>query len=197
MDVVSIAVITLMVLLALWWVLRPLLGRQERFQLNAASTTQQTLEELVYRRDATYAAIKDLELDFAADKVSPADYQQLRARLTGQAAEILKQIDRYSEAVDDSLENEIDRLLSQFQTTETAKDNRLQKQVRREIKAENQYSQQPHCPNCQALVKPDDAFCSQCGAVLTNQCPQCGSLTMPSDMFCAHCGSRLLVEALE
>lgn len=197
MDVISIAVITLMVLLALWWVLRPLLGRQERFQLHAASITQQTLEELVHRRDATYAAIKDLELDFAADKVSPADYQQLRARLTGQAAEILKQIDRYSEAVDDSLENEIDRLLSQFQTTETAKDNRLQKQVRREIKAERQHSQQPHCPNCQHSVKPDDTFCSQCGTALANQCPQCGSLTRPSDMFCAHCGSRLLVEALE
>lgn len=197
MDVVSIAVITLMVLLALWWILRPLLGRQEGFQLDAASTTQQTFEELVHRRDATYAAIKDLELDLAGDKVSEADYQQLRARLTAQAAEILKQIDRYSQAVDDSLENEIDRLLSQFQTTVTAKDNGLIKQVRREIKTELQYNQQPHCPNCQHLVKPDDAFCSQCGTALANRCPQCGSPTMPSDMFCAHCGNRLLVEALE
>lgn len=197
MDVVSIAVITLMVLLALWWILRPLLGRQEGFQLDAASTTQQTLEELVHRRDATYAAIKDLELDLAVDKVSEADYQQLRARLTAQAAEILKQIDRYSQVVDDSLESEIDHLLNQFQTTETTKDKRLQKQVRREIKAELQHSQQPHCPNCQHLVKPDDAFCSKCGAALANKCPQCGSLTMPSDMFCAHCGAQLLVEALE
>ena len=196
MEIVSSVVIALMVLAALWWVLRPLLSRSERVEMETTPATQQTLAELIHRRDATYAAIKDLELDLASDKISETDYQQLRLQLTRQAAEILKEIDHHSQAVDDSLEAEIDQLLAEFSTTEMAKNETLQKQVHREIQAETQQSQQPHCPNCQRLIKLEDAFCSHCGAVLTNRCSQCGSPTIPSDIFCTHCGARLLAEAV-
>jgi ribosomal protein L40E len=51
------------------------------------------VENLLSAREATYAAIKDLETDHAMGKLSDADYQNLRAKYEGKALTILRQLD--------------------------------------------------------------------------------------------------------
>jgi len=196
MDVVSSAGIVVLVLVSLWWVLRPLWQGEESGERVMTVSGQQRLDELLHRRDAIYTAIKDLEFDLAADKVSQADYGQLRARLTREAAEVLKQIDYFSQMTDEALEAEIDTLLDQFRQ-EVPEDEALGEYVRNEIQESIKSSEQPRCPNCQHMIKSSDAFCSQCGTPLSHHCPQCQTSVMRDDLFCSQCGTQLVAEVVE
>jgi len=51
------------------------------------------LYDLLSRKDSIYAGIKDLEFDYSTGKLSEGDYKGLRAKLSGQAAEVLEEID--------------------------------------------------------------------------------------------------------
>lgn len=50
-----------------------------------------------------------------------------------------------------------------------------------------------HCPNCGAVVRPEDKFCWNCGTrlVFKYYCPNCGAEVSSEDKFCRHCGYRL------
>jgi hypothetical protein len=61
----------------------PALTGAERARLAAAE-----------RRDEAYAALRDLELDRRTGKVTDDDYDGERARLRGEAAEALRELDR-------------------------------------------------------------------------------------------------------
>jgi outer membrane protein assembly factor BamB len=49
------------------------------------------------------------------------------------------------------------------------------------------------CPDCGAALKPEAAFCSQCGLDLSTVggCPDCGADVDPDDLFCSQCGAGL------
>ena len=199
MDAAVIAAIAVLILVTLWFILRPLWQPSSIQMADPALTHHLPLAELIHRRDAVYTAIKDLELDLAGDKVSQEDYTRLRAKLTNQAATILKQIDQLSRTTDQELEVEIDSLLGQFGTEASL--NQLRAQARAEIKADLNHASassdgpQFHCPNCRQTVQSDDAFCSQCGTPLESRCAECGTLADVGDKFCAQCGAQLLAEA--
>jgi hypothetical protein len=197
MDVTTVAVIILLVMVTMWWVLKPLWQPVEAGQPIESAATRQTMEELLHRRDAVYAAIKDLELDLAANKIAEVDYRQMRSQLTRQAADILRRLDRLAESHDQDLEAEVDSLL-----LETPLDEQFKQQILAEVAAvqtesDEAIGEEIHCPNCQHALRPDDAFCSRCGTALVSRCPQCASETQPGDLFCTRCGTRLLAEAVE
>jgi uncharacterized membrane protein YhaH (DUF805 family)/RNA polymerase subunit RPABC4/transcription elongation factor Spt4 len=55
------------------------------------------------------------------------------------------------------------------------------------------------CPNCQALVDEDAAFCDKCGTDVRSvvpqeirQCPQCGAVLDQDAVFCASCGAKVV-----
>ncbi len=50
-----------------------------------------------------------------------------------------------------------------------------------------------HCPECGAVVRPEDKYCWSCGAklVFIYTCPNCGAEVTSEDKFCRHCGYRL------
>ncbi|GEM_PF-2156601 len=49
------------------------------------------------------------------------------------------------------------------------------------------------CPNCGAVVRPEDKFCWNCGSklVFTYTCPSCGAEVSSEDKFCRQCGYKL------
>ncbi len=65
----------------------------ERVPARTDAVIDPNVENLLSAREATYAAIKDLETDFAMGKLSDADYQNLRAKYEGKALTILQQLD--------------------------------------------------------------------------------------------------------
>jgi hypothetical protein len=50
--------------------------------------------DLLARKDAALAALKDLEFDYRTRKLSPEDYEELRAIYRVEAAEVLKAMDQ-------------------------------------------------------------------------------------------------------
>jgi hypothetical protein len=57
--------------------------------------------ELLERRDAAYAGLRDLEQDHRTGKVSDEDYESERHRLRGDAAGVLRDLDALDSKVGD------------------------------------------------------------------------------------------------
>jgi hypothetical protein len=119
----------------------------------------ESLEELLARRDATYAALKELDLDLEMGKLSETDHQVLRDRYRAQAVTILQQIDaRQAE--------------TQVQVTEEhePEQNTREQDVEQEIAARRQKRRAPaRCPGCGASFAQGDRFCRHCGTTLEKE----------------------------
>ena len=73
-----------------WPFLSPERGRPE----DRLSESDRRRIDLLERRDATYAALRDLEQDHRTGKVADEDYEGERARLRSEAADALRGLDR-------------------------------------------------------------------------------------------------------
>jgi class 3 adenylate cyclase/tetratricopeptide (TPR) repeat protein len=47
------------------------------------------------------------------------------------------------------------------------------------------------CGACGAQIRPDQTFCTNCGARLAMACPECGRPAEPGQRFCGYCGKPL------
>ena len=203
MTVFSIVAILVMALVALWWVLNPL-WQNLNVEMEADSAQQRMLAELEQQQNGLYTTIRDLDLDFEADKISNEVYQRVRTELMQQAAILLKQIDHLSQNFDTQLDEEIDHLLAtgysngaSADDTPHTKNTALLKAVRAEIT--QAASNIPHntCPKCATAINNDDAFCMNCGTPLGNNCSNCQAPFMSSDLFCRQCGTRLVAQEVQ
>ncbi len=88
----SAILIAILAVAAISLAVRPLF-QLEQVPARADATIDPNVENLLSAREATYAAIKDLETDHAMGKLSNADYQNLRAKYEGKALTILQQLD--------------------------------------------------------------------------------------------------------
>ena len=93
-EVAVVAFLTLALGLG-FWILRPLMAA-ERFQGGDYAAAAE-LSDLWIVRDVTYDTLRDLEFDFRMGKMAEKDYQELKARYQGEAADILQQIDMLEE----------------------------------------------------------------------------------------------------
>ena len=85
------------------WIARPLFGRRAA-DLEERSITLGRARELQSRREQLVASLKDLEDDRATAKVDEADYADLRARLEGEAIEVLRELDAVAAERSDEIE---------------------------------------------------------------------------------------------
>ena len=74
-----------------FWVTLPLM-RPEGFQAFEYAVAGE-LKDLYALRDVAYDTLRDLEFDFSMGKMAESDYQELKTRYQGEAAEILRQIE--------------------------------------------------------------------------------------------------------
>jgi hypothetical protein len=152
--------------------------------------------ELEARREALYAALKDLEFDHEMGKLSAKDYMALRERYTVQAVTVLQQLDALAAeeppvvgkgyaAPDEELEREVAVRRRREATTagpevevSTAEDGGIEREVvalRQAMKTKAPLV----CPVCRRTCRPGDAFCAGCGASLAEvwegRCPECST----------------------
>lgn len=72
----------------------PLFGKLKLKKLvEAVDASSDTYKHLLVRKEETLISIKDLEFDFSTDKVSDADYKELRHKLEKEAEDILEKLD--------------------------------------------------------------------------------------------------------
>ena len=74
-----------------FWILRPLLEHED-FQGGEYAVAAE-LKDLLALRNVAYDTLRDLEFDLRMGKMAEKDYQELKARYQGEAAEILRQIE--------------------------------------------------------------------------------------------------------
>jgi hypothetical protein len=122
-----------------------------------------TAVELESQRDATYAALADLDIDHELGKVNAEDYQRTRAALLTQAVTALQGLDQAQA----DLEREVEGLV----------------QARRKGLLT--------CPTCGGDLGPDDKFCSHCGGAAQLRCAKCNTRAAADDHFCRACGASL------
>ncbi len=152
----SAILIAILAIAAIGLAARPLF-QLEQAPVRAAATTDPNVENLLSAREATYAAIKDLETDYAMGKLSDADYENLRAKYEGKALAILQQLDAAQVA-------------SRERAVQRAASNGVCAQCGTPITAGAKFCRVcgarlvSECATCGAPVAADARFCRQCGA---------------------------------
>jgi hypothetical protein len=98
-EAAVVAVIVATVVVAVAW---PFLSPEKGAPEQALSPRDRSRLELMERRDAAYAALRDLEQDHRTGKVSDEDYQSERRRLRAEAASALRGLDTLDSEADTS-----------------------------------------------------------------------------------------------
>ena len=134
---VEVAAAALVGVLALAWVLEPLLRPAA-----ARPADDEPLDPEETPRGIALAALKEIEFDRATGKLSDADYEQLKARYTANALAVLR-----AESGRDDVEEMIGARTRALRAAAG--------------------STQPaalHCSDCGPRPEPDAVFCSSCGS---------------------------------
>ena len=152
----SAILIAILAVAAIGLAVRPLF-QLEQATAHPAAAIDSNVENLLSAREATYAAIKDLETDHAMGKLSDADYQNLRAKYEGKALTILQQLDAAQIASRERLEHP------------AAAPSGACVQCGTPITTGAKFCRvcgtglAPACSSCGAPIAADARFCRQCG----------------------------------
>ena len=132
-----------------------------------ADDAESRLEELLERKDVLYGALKELDFDRAAGKLSDPDFLRIEAQYRERASGVLREIDALVETGDpeadlsEALEREILALRKAVrvedplpEAAETAPD------------ARDDPPEPRFCRDCGAPVSWTDKFCFSCGTPL-------------------------------
>jgi len=140
-----------------------------------AIDTSSTRAALLARREALYAALRDIAFDHALGKLAEGDYQILHRQLTLEAAQVLHQLDHLAPetAVRDQA---IEQAVTHLRGSEGALLSSLPANVKEAVEAEI------------ALLIKHTTGSKESDELL---CPNCGQSFQPEDLFCVHCGARL------
>ena len=141
---------TLLVLLAAWFVLRPLFGEPKRVW-NIELATESEWDHLLNQKAAVYDNLKDLEFEYKMGRLADPDFQQLRAAYKDEAVEILKSLDQLK--IYKNLDAEIEKEIS------------LRRSALFGSKLKNGNGP-ARCPACGAKTPSGKKFCADCGARL-------------------------------
>ncbi len=147
------------------------------------TTADALLDDLMFQRETTFAAISELDADHEMGNLSDRDHLELRQRYAEKSLSILKAIDELGSengtapVADDRLSDEIESEV---------------RQIRR--KGGGHRRKRPAmiaCWSCGDAVPAHFNFCPHCGARLVLVCSGCGAERETGDHYCARCGSEL------
>ena len=97
MDPIALLICAAIVLGAAWVIAQPLLqGAEAGPPSGKAAKPDETVRLLQVEKGILYQSIHELDLDYAAGKLSEADYRALRAKHEAQAVDLLKALDAAS-----------------------------------------------------------------------------------------------------
>lgn len=82
------------------------------------------LHELLYKKDAVYTAIKDLEFDSQSGKLSEADYSGMKERFEQEAIGILEKIDQLQKQEKERIKSSAPKIPDRVFCTQCGTENR-------------------------------------------------------------------------
>jgi hypothetical protein len=159
----------LVAVVALWLVLRPLLGPPP-----PPDAVEEPVEQDETPKGVALLALKEIEFDRETGKLSDADYQYLKDKYTAEALEALRNEDELG------VPGDVEALIA----------HRVQAL---RFAAATAPPGAPACPSCGPRPEADALFCSSCGGRLPAPaaCARCGTALSSDSRFCDGCGSRV------
>ena len=126
------------------------------------------LSDLMEKKGRLLEAIKDLEFEHEAGKVSDADFDHARKDYFSQVAGVLEQVEALAPA-----------------------EPRKQKKKGKTREPETTAESARKCSQC-GHDNPDKArFCMQCGQAFAPSCGKCGETLPETARFCMACGAQV------
>jgi len=160
----------------LWLVLSPLI-RPEALR----ALPQEPIDPEETPKGIALTALKEIEFDRETGKLSPADYELLKAKYTAAALEALRQ---ETEAGSGDIEAIVAAKVRALRFASAAT-------------SPNPSPASPdsssRCATCGPRPEPDAIFCSSCGRRLAPglACDRCGAALAPDSKFCEACGRQV------
>ena len=151
--------------------------RQKTHPLYAV--TDEESQELLFKRDTTYAMLKELEFDYKSGVLTEADYRDLEDRYKRKGVSILKDIDSLTgeTGIDTAIEkrgrrlrpkqplNLSDEIEDRIASLRQRKPDNVSDEIEDKIRSLRQ-SKGRFCSQCGTSHQPDVRFCAHCGAKL-------------------------------
>lgn len=145
---IAIAALALVALTVVWIVSPLVRGTEARPE---RSPEVRALAELAAQHEVVLKSLRDLDADYAANKLDEEDYQQQRALFLADGVAVLKRMDA---------------LKARTQSQDPALDAAIEAAVadrRRKLEAQEAGAL---CPACGSVTRQGARFCDQCGAPL-------------------------------
>ncbi len=148
------------------FVLFPIFARASEVSQRPTAIAQER-RSLSEKKDRLYEAIKDIDFEYQAGKLSDTDYKSVRTDCLAQAAEVIARL----EEIDES-------------DAAGAKATEEKDSVAVDV------ASGPSCPSCEQKNPAGAQFCMSCGSKMTSlaNCPQCGTELQKEAHFCTACG---------
>lgn len=131
-------------------VLRPFLDQKDGVQRSGSSVYDSLLAE----QERLLSAIEELDLDLELKKISPDEHGLDRQNLLAQAAEVLREMDKYSK---------LKKGKTKAVEEEKAIPNDDLEMLIQERRAQLKEQRTDICSACGEAIVPGDQFCSHCG----------------------------------
>ena len=156
------------------FVLFPIFARATEVSERPTAIAQER-KTLGEKKDRLYEAIKDLDFEHQAGKLSEADYKTVRADILNQAAEAIARIDEIDQEDSGPI----------AQPEESAQESGPDSPP-----SSAEVANGPPCPSCEQPNPAGAQFCMHCGGKLTSpaNCPQCSTELQEEARFCTACG---------
>ena len=143
------------------------------------SVTDEQSQELLFKRDTTYAMLKELEFDYKSGVLTEEDYRDLEDRYKRKGVSILKDIDSLTgdTGIDAAIEKQGSRLRQKqpLNISDEIEDKIAGLRQRKSVNVSDEIEDK-----IRSLRQDKGRFC-----------PQCGTRHQPDARFCAHCGAKL------
>ena len=157
--------------------------------------------ELLSQKEATYAALKELDFDYALGNLTQEDHRELEEKYKDKAVNILKELDERQEGggaspLERSLESEILRLRRSVRKPDASMQEIEDEILKlRQVRGATLTVVKDVCPQCNSAIQTGAKYCPQCGASLKKLvCGKCSSPYKIEQRFCSECGAALLEE---
>jgi hypothetical protein len=126
------------------------------------------------RRGAALLALKEIEFDRETGKLSPEDYEMLKARWSAEALQAMAAEDSVRRA--EAVAGDPEALIAS-------------QKLRLRSAGESGAAGPPLCAACGPRPEPDALFCSSCGrGIGAGFCASCGAQLTSETRFCSACG---------
>lgn len=165
MDLGSILFITAIILLAGFFIARPIFEKSS----HPVTAKDQAISALLSEQERVLDALQELDADYALKKIPEADYPIERKLLLNSGADILKQLDelqpnRNGAQAKDPVEAAI-AARRRAQAAAAQPDDQLEAIIaaRRRTQKETTGG---FCPQCGHTIQKSDKFCAKCGTTL-------------------------------